>query len=76
MRITSKGQVTIPEDIRKKAGFLPETEVDFILDGNTVRLVKSGNSRRRGRDLVTRMRGKGSIRLTTDEIMKLTRDAG
>ena len=29
MRITSKGQVTIPQAIREKAGLLPHTEVEF-----------------------------------------------
>ena len=41
MRITSKGQVTIPQEIRERAGFLPNTEVEFIYDGKTVRLVKA-----------------------------------
>jgi AbrB family looped-hinge helix DNA binding protein len=35
MRITSKGQVTIPIAIREKAGLMPNTEVDFDFDGNT-----------------------------------------
>ncbi|HEY1361054.1 MAG TPA: AbrB/MazE/SpoVT family DNA-binding domain-containing protein [Xanthobacteraceae bacterium] len=33
MRITSKGQVTIPAAIRERAGLLPHTEVDFEVDG-------------------------------------------
>jgi AbrB family looped-hinge helix DNA binding protein len=41
MRITSKGQVTIPVEIREKAGLLPGTEVDFALDGEGVRIVTS-----------------------------------
>ena len=36
MRITSKGQVTIPADIRERAGLLPHTEVDFHYDGDVV----------------------------------------
>lgn len=31
MRITSKGQVTIPADIRERAGLLPETEVSVLM---------------------------------------------
>ena len=38
MRITSKGQVTIPIAIREKAGLLPNTEVEFEFDGKAVRL--------------------------------------
>ena len=36
MRITSKGQVTIPVEIREKAGLLPHTDVEFHYDGNVV----------------------------------------
>ena len=38
MRITTKGQVTIPIEIREKAGLLPNTEVEFRIKGNTVTL--------------------------------------
>lgn len=73
MRITSKGQVTIPVEIREKMGLLPETEVEFTIEGNVVRLKKTGTPGRRGRDIIARLRGKGSVRMTTDEIMRLTR---
>jgi AbrB family looped-hinge helix DNA binding protein len=73
MRITSKGQVTIPQDVRERHGLLPGTEVLFVDDGNEVRLVKAGGKQRRGRAMVERMRGRAKTRLTTDEIMALTR---
>jgi AbrB family looped-hinge helix DNA binding protein len=41
MRITSKGQVTIPIEIRERAGLLPNTEVDFIVDGKAIRIVRA-----------------------------------
>lgn len=74
MRVTSKGQVTIPADIRDRFGFLPDTEVDFIIDGDTVRVVRSEPGRRsRGRSAVARLRGSATRAMTTDEIMALTR---
>lgn len=75
MRITSKGQVTIPIEVRQKLGLLPNTEVDFQIQGNTVRLVKMPAKRTRGRghDVIERLRGMGSVKMTTDEILKLTR---
>lgn len=73
MRITSKGQVTVPQDIRNKLGLLPNTEVEFELKGNVAVLKKSGVSSRRGQGLLESMRGKATIRLSTDEIMALTR---
>jgi AbrB family looped-hinge helix DNA binding protein len=73
MKITTKGQVTIPQDIRERHGFLPGTEVVFVDDGKEVRLMKATEERRRGRLLVARMRGRADTSLTTDEIMALTR---
>ncbi len=75
MRITSKGQVTIPQAIREKAGLMPNTEVEFEYDGKTVRILKARKSggASRGREFVERLKGRGDVRLTTDEIMALTR---
>ena len=49
MRITSKGQVTIPLQIREKMGFLPDTEVEFKMAGNSVFLKKVGSPSKRSR---------------------------
>ncbi len=79
MRITSKGQVTIPLAIRERAGLLPETEVDFELDGDRVVIVKSTISRRptRGKRAVEVLRQNGRrVRMSTDEILALTRGEG
>ena len=75
MRITSKGQVTIPIEIREKLGLLPETEVEFEVRGKAVRLVKAAaaSRRSRGREVVERLRGRGDVRMTTDQILALTR---
>jgi AbrB family looped-hinge helix DNA binding protein len=75
MRVTSKGQVTIPQAIRDRFGFLPETEVEFRVEGNAVRLVKSvaKGGRGRGESVVKRLRGSATIKMTTDEILSLTR---
>jgi len=79
MRITSKGQVTIPVEIRELAGLLPETEVDVIYVDGVVQIVKTESHRgeTRGERLVRRMRGRGGYSgMTTDEIMALTRGWG
>jgi AbrB family looped-hinge helix DNA binding protein len=75
MRITSKGQVTIPQAIREQAGLMPGAEVEFEIDGKTVRiaLVRKPGRATRGERIVARLRGAGDIRMTTDEIMALTR---
>ncbi|MEI7704371.1 MAG: AbrB/MazE/SpoVT family DNA-binding domain-containing protein [Deltaproteobacteria bacterium] len=75
MRITSKGQVTIPQEIREKAGLLPGTEVEFELDGEAVRIRRARAPRfpGRGARVVELLRGSATVRMTTDEIMALTR---
>lgn len=74
MRITSKGQVTIPIEIRERVGFLPNTEVRFEVEGNTVRILREEKpADGRGRRLIERMRGRATSRLSTEEIMALTR---
>lgn len=75
MRITSKGQVTIPKELREEFGLLPGTEVDFVRDDAGIRVIK-GKGGRRGETVVRHLReaGKrGNFTMTTDEIMKLTR---
>ncbi len=72
MKVTTKGQVTIPQIIREKLGITPATEVDFIEEKGRVYLVK-----KKGDDITNRkfrnLRGIATIKMTTDEIMALTR---
>ena len=78
MQITSKGQVTIPQEIRNRLGLLPHTEVEFELSGDHARIrkakPKSGGAKR-GRWAVSSLRGTADARMSTDEILALTRGA-
>jgi len=101
MRVTSKGRVTIPQEIRNRLGLLPNTEVEFELAGDhaTIRKARhaSGESNRRklalesadrfvwqpGDVQVTpppkkpkKLRGSADARMSTDEILALTRGEG
>ena len=75
MRITSKGQVTIPAEVREKAGLLPQTEVEFRFDGKTVRILRAKPREEwtRGR-VVAHLQARGDVAMSTDAIMALTRD--
>jgi AbrB family looped-hinge helix DNA binding protein len=75
VRITSKGQVTIPIEIREQAGLMPNTEVDFEFDGTAVRIVPAAKAAKptRGARLVAHLRGRGDVAMTTEAIMALTR---
>ena len=81
MRITSKGQVTIPQAIRERAGLMPGAELEFEVEvdvDGTIRIGLAHNPRgaTRGQRIVAQLRGAGDIRMTTDEIMALTRGEG
>ncbi|MGD9974782.1 MAG: AbrB/MazE/SpoVT family DNA-binding domain-containing protein [Desulfatirhabdiaceae bacterium] len=72
MRVTTKGQVTIPQHIREKLGITPATEVDFIEEKGCIFLVKRKEEKARiGK--FAKLRGLASVKMTTEEIMALTR---
>ncbi len=73
MRITSKGQVTIPIELREQAGLLPDTEVEFELCEEGVMIRAASDAYLRSKALVEGMVGKANRGMTTDEIMALTR---
>jgi antitoxin PrlF len=76
VRVTSKGQVTIPQAVREEAGLLPNTEVDFVVEGGNVMIRKatSTRGRSRGNQAIRVLRGQAAgVGMTTDEIMALTR---
>ena len=74
MRITSKGQVTIPQHIREQAGLLPNTEVVFELVRGRVILKPLGKTGDRGQRAVVPLRGSlKHLKRSTAELMALTR---
>ncbi|MHB1808348.1 MAG: AbrB/MazE/SpoVT family DNA-binding domain-containing protein [Solirubrobacteraceae bacterium] len=70
MRVTQKGQVTIPLEVRRTLGIEPGSEVEFELDEQGARLLVDGQ---RASEEIARMRGAGDVELSTDEILALTR---
>lgn len=75
MKVTEKGQVTIPKDLRDALGIGAGTEVEFERRKDTIVVRKSDRRPTRGRQLAERLRGRGDVKMTTDEIMALTRGA-
>lgn len=72
MRVTIKGQVTIPQHIREKYGITPAAEVDFIEEKGRVYLVKKKRKNTTTR-IFRNLRGIANVKMSTDEIMALTR---
>ena len=72
MRVTSKGQVTIPIDVRTALGIEAGSEVEFeLVEGEAGARLRPGRGDRV--DSISRMRGAGEGEMTTDQILALTR---
>jgi AbrB family looped-hinge helix DNA binding protein len=73
MNITSKGQVTIPQRIRKRFGLKPGTQVEFVAEGNKVVLKPRKRKQSPIDTWLAEARGFLKTTKTTDELMQLTR---
>ena len=73
MRVTEKGQITIPKDLRDALGIGAGSEVEFERHDDAIVVRKVNDRPTRGAQLAARLRGRGDVRMTTDEIMALTR---
>ena len=74
MRVTTKGQVTIPRNIREMLGISPETEVDFKEENGRVYIVKVGEPTT-ATGKFHKFRGIATAKMSTDQIMGLTRES-
>ena len=73
MRVTTKGQVTIPVNVREVLGIMPETEIDFREDNGKFYIVKISQPKKKKK--FNKLRGIATAKMTTDEIMNLTRES-
>lgn len=74
-KVTTKGQITIPLALRDRLGIHPGATVEFSVDGEAIIVRKQrGSEAGRGARLVGHLRGAATAGLSTDEIMKLTRE--
>jgi AbrB family looped-hinge helix DNA binding protein len=77
--VTTKGQVTIPKEVRELLGIKPGSTVAFeVAEDGRVVLSKLGRRgpTRRPPSRFARLRGRASAGMTTEEIMALTRGEG
>lgn len=73
-RVTSKGQVTIPQELRIEYGFHPDTMVRFeVVDGRVTLSHDVSPEQSRGERVVARLRGRADSGLSTEQIMAMTR---
>ena len=71
MKVTTKGQVTIPRNVREILGITPETSIEFQEENGRFYIVK--NSENKSAAKFNKLRGIATAKLSTDEIMRLTR---
>jgi len=73
MKVTEKGQVTLPKKLRDKYGISSATEIEFIERDGVIILLKKGASSQ-----VSRYRGIAAIKKglphRTDQFLTLLRD--
>ena len=73
MKLNSKGQVTIPAELRHRHGLVEGDEVDVVEEGNALRIVHRSAGETRGERVVSRMRNTAATAMSTDELMELLR---
>lgn len=73
MKVSTKGQVTIPIEMRTKLGILPYTEINFILKDDGILIQKQHGSKLKGSRLLNQLSGKSRLNMSTEYIMQLTR---
>jgi AbrB family looped-hinge helix DNA binding protein len=76
MKITSKGQVTIPPEMRERYGLHPQTEVEFEKGEGGVVIRPARTKKARFREWLEKARGSATGKVGTDEVMRLTRGEG
>ena len=75
MRITTKGQVTIPQEIRDALGLLPHTEVEFSIERGAAVIRPRRGIPSRGRRIADHLKAHaGGLRMRSAELLALLRD--
>ncbi|TPW32690.1 type II toxin-antitoxin system PrlF family antitoxin [Pararhizobium mangrovi] len=81
MRMTSKGQVTIPRDLRELAGLGPRTEVIFAIEDGKVTIARKHDETASRDDerlkaflaALDRLEGTGNPNIDANAVMRATR---
>ncbi len=63
-KVTTRGQVSIPSEIRKKFNIEPESRVEWVVKGNVIRVIPLP------KDPVAAFRGRGSRKYSTERLIE------
>ena len=72
MKISSKGQITIPPALRQKHGLLPQREIELVDQPGGVLVAKAGKLSRGKRVLAALLHG-GKVKGDTESWLRLPR---
>jgi antitoxin PrlF len=78
MRMTSKGQVTIPKNVRDSAGIKPGAELAVVFDEGVIKIHRARRKQlseptSQFEEWVKRVRGVATSKVSTAEILAATR---
>lgn len=71
--MTPQGHLPIPPHYRHLLGLGPDTPLEFDIVGGDLRIRKAASPPMDGQHLIARMRGQGTVPVTTDDVMHMTR---
>jgi antitoxin PrlF len=79
MRMTSKGQVTIPKNVRDSAGIKPGADLSVVYDQGVIKVLRQKRStvaadEQARATWLNRVRGVSTSDISTEEILAMTRD--
>lgn len=74
MKLNTKGQVTIPADIRERNGLHPGDEIEVVDIDDVIQIRRVEDAPTRGQRATRRLRGTATTEMSTDELMALLRD--
>lgn len=75
MRITTKGQVTIPQDVREALGLLPHTEIEFTIEGDAAVIRRKKGTPTRGTRIAEHLKAHGGgLRMSSRALLAMLRD--
>jgi len=63
-KVTTRGQVSIPAEIRKKLHIETDTKLEWSIDGNEIRVIPVP------KDSISAFRGRGKGLYTTQDLLK------